>query len=639
MTAQIRHCPAPFSIEPLNRDNQSDVHVDNEPGTLNWVQSSGKSDTSPVTPAPQPEMQRKLLVNGVGARRICVYQLADGSLELTLDRAPILDLVCSGGGAKGDIYPGMLKALQDKGTLEGIERVHGASAGAITGVLVASGMTSEAFSTLMGSMDLMSLLDSKSKVKRYLQKVLPELAPKSIKQFVRLLTHLQSNAHGLQETLEKEAKNALLKRIEECPGARDKPGVGEVYKRLSQAGAYVTFNDLAVVSRVVKSVKTLSVTGTAMLKDGPKLVMFDNENFPDMNIALAAHISGAFPALFKRVPLLYDNQVTQFQDGGLMCNIPVPEQYLQPQDPACPWASEPLILRFQQENFRQPALDQQRLGPLDSFSGVPITAQWIFLQEQLKSLSRYKVEMITKTPFDHFAGAISGTLNFDKPEVLRNFMQAQLQKAVERHVDNHACEREVFQYATIDETLLALDDGLFEEVYESAPDIAQGIKDFRDKAKALLEKLDGATRGEASGTFDLDAVVDGCAARRAWLAKQLLQGGGRLAWLKNQSTATGQKSEVMLGALKMEKEVQVRDTARLIARTVVLPSLLKSAQSPANKALLSTSFTTLMSLTDVDQLKEAVQHLSEHYQSNHPDRSGLLQAMREWKEKLAETTQ
>src|SRR3990167_7528716 len=50
-------------------------------------------------------------------------------------------LVLSGGGAKGVIYPGAIRALADLGILRGVCEVSGASAGSIVASMLASGMT------------------------------------------------------------------------------------------------------------------------------------------------------------------------------------------------------------------------------------------------------------------------------------------------------------------------------------------------------------------------------------------------------------------------------------------------------------------------------------------------------------------
>jgi len=57
----------------------------------------------------------------------------------------ITRLVFSGGGAKGVVYPGSYRALQQTGVLSSVSDISGASAGAITASLIAIGMPSADF--------------------------------------------------------------------------------------------------------------------------------------------------------------------------------------------------------------------------------------------------------------------------------------------------------------------------------------------------------------------------------------------------------------------------------------------------------------------------------------------------------------
>ena len=74
-------------------------------------------------------------------------------------------LVFKGGGAKGSIYPGAIRALEDAGVMPYIKRFAGASAGAITAALLAAGLTSAQLFTELATTDLKPLvLDSTGKL-------------------------------------------------------------------------------------------------------------------------------------------------------------------------------------------------------------------------------------------------------------------------------------------------------------------------------------------------------------------------------------------------------------------------------------------------------------------------------------------
>ena len=67
-------------------------------------------------------------------------------------------LVFKGGGAKGAIYPGALKALEDAGVMPYIKRVAGASAGAVTAALIAIGLSAEQLYIELATVDLFRLV-------------------------------------------------------------------------------------------------------------------------------------------------------------------------------------------------------------------------------------------------------------------------------------------------------------------------------------------------------------------------------------------------------------------------------------------------------------------------------------------------
>ena len=76
-------------------------------------------------------------------------------------------LVFKGGGAKGAIYPGAIRALEDAGIMPHIKRFAGASAGALVAALLAAGLTSEQLYVEIATTDLYRLvLDQDSRVRK-----------------------------------------------------------------------------------------------------------------------------------------------------------------------------------------------------------------------------------------------------------------------------------------------------------------------------------------------------------------------------------------------------------------------------------------------------------------------------------------
>ena len=62
-------------------------------------------------------------------------------LEGHLPDYPYENLIFKGGGAKGAIYPGAIRALEVKGVMPYIKRFAGASAGSLIAALLAAGLS------------------------------------------------------------------------------------------------------------------------------------------------------------------------------------------------------------------------------------------------------------------------------------------------------------------------------------------------------------------------------------------------------------------------------------------------------------------------------------------------------------------
>ena len=78
-----------------------------------------------------------------GARRVKAHTRAR-PLAGVHPLHPYENLVFKGGGAKGAIYPGAIRALEEAGIMPYIKRFAGASAGAVTAALLAIGLDAAA---------------------------------------------------------------------------------------------------------------------------------------------------------------------------------------------------------------------------------------------------------------------------------------------------------------------------------------------------------------------------------------------------------------------------------------------------------------------------------------------------------------
>src|SRR5690349_21887275 len=91
----------------------------------------------------------RLLVDRATDRSISIIRHGDGSIEVTMNRPTISDLILSGGGAKGVAYSGLLKTLEANGLMDNIRTISGSSAGAISAAVLASGMSHARFDQIL----------------------------------------------------------------------------------------------------------------------------------------------------------------------------------------------------------------------------------------------------------------------------------------------------------------------------------------------------------------------------------------------------------------------------------------------------------------------------------------------------------
>ncbi|WP_277953310.1 patatin-like phospholipase family protein [Pseudomonas sp. TH08] len=317
---------------------------------------------------PQPEGTSQLIADAAGQRKVTLRSFENGVTEVQLARPPLTTLVLSGGGAKGAAYPGAISALENKGALEGIKSISGSSAGAITAALLASGMSAGSFKTLSDNMDLITLLDSGKSWLRKVQHVISGCAYAItfgrmgvVGSIVRLLYDIlprsDSEAAPLEKVLREETSKSVMHQIAAHMDIAEQPAVRAIAQKLG-AGGVVTFRDLTVLSRYIPQIKELSMTGTAMYEGRPQLVVFNADLTPDMDIARAAHISGSFPLVFQKVaetahPFQEQGEVTLFQDGGVMLNVPVPEMINRQFSNSPLRQADNLILKFPEDPVAQ----------------------------------------------------------------------------------------------------------------------------------------------------------------------------------------------------------------------------------------------------------------------------------------------
>lgn len=271
-------------------------------------------------------------------------------------------LVLSGGGAKGVVYPGAIKALEEQGQMANIREVGGASVGAITAAVIAAGMDADGCKTLLDNLNL-PLLFSRTEKSGVKLTQPSDMGP--LRSQLSIAGNLGTEAPNMKKLINQATREAALKRLEAL-GATDN-GEVELVRNKLLSGGNLTFGDLRILSQHVLGIKKLYCTGTALYSgpdvDGevPQLVVFstDNDAFKDMEISEAAVISSTLPVIFKKRqhPMPHDlandtKTETRFIDGGLMLNTPAYELI----DPDAP-PTESLVI-----GLEHPLMTQARDG-------------------------------------------------------------------------------------------------------------------------------------------------------------------------------------------------------------------------------------------------------------------------------------
>ncbi|MCC8417993.1 MAG: patatin-like phospholipase family protein [Rickettsia endosymbiont of Bryobia graminum] len=273
-----------------------------------------------------------------------------------IQETPFDYLVFSGGGAKGAIYSGAHKALEESGVIKNIKAIAGSSAGAITAAVIASGIEPEEFEKISKNTNLKELLGNKgfsaglvqiSKDGTPLYKLLDSTIRNNVSNYLKDKDFIELCNQGLVRVdnkikkLKKEEQELLQEGpasdLEENIKILDfrKQQLEQQANRLenlrqsnckelhilretcSQQGK-IFFKDLALL-RLLDPEKFKDLYITAVNKGTGELEIFNADNTPDIEIALACRASASIPVVFEPVKI-GDNY---YVDGGYRDNIPM----------------------------------------------------------------------------------------------------------------------------------------------------------------------------------------------------------------------------------------------------------------------------------------------------------------------------
>ena len=593
----------------------------------------------PAPPSPSGHAPR-LLAQAIGARELTLEQLANGKTRVTMKYPPIKRLVLSGGGAKGAAYPGAILALEDRGIMRDIKSILGSSAGAISAVPLAAGISGSAFRDLSNSMDFLDLIRQRvgPRLFRAVRHVNEDLlravfesigrrAPiaRHIGSGLVLLSNMQTTAPALEKVLKDEARASVLRHIAAHATTEDRSSlIGAIQDKLERGGD-VTFGDLRHLSQTIPAIKYLHCTGTLMEKGRPQLMVFSADTTPDLAIARAACISGSFPLVFAQPKEKTPFGTAHFQDGGVMLNVPVPEIFHpEPVNRALP-DPDSLVLAFPSGAGRGSRSSQSVPGAVtDWLVGAPVSAQQAMQRSELLRLKDQIVEAPLQNERGDFSGSLSGTLNFGMSLDDKLTLQRDLKLAVEDHLEIRREKTISIEFPSADQALLALDEKEFDELHASRPDITTALHAFRKQARdaigrisTVLQQLDSlAPHNLADLVKPLDQLCNDEQSKLEYVARRIGDSAhdktlARIADVQRRATV----DSPVLQALSILSERQdVANAARHAIRDVVYPARFRLGQSASNHALLNLVEDRLASASTRVQYNAALETLAQHYQ-------------------------
>jgi predicted acylesterase/phospholipase RssA len=209
-------------------------------------------------------------------------------------------LILSGGGAKGGAYLGAYLALEKWGLLNNLEIVAGASAGSIIAAFAAVSMSAVKLRELLLNQNFKALLGSPGKLLNKDGKPLEQLIRNALIETVRDFLVQNRNDQVFQASL--DFKSLVGKFIEK------------------EATSF-TFADLAKLTKLFPSKFKRFVTLAVEAETGD-IQVFNCEDTPGVDIALACRASASIPVILAAVEIEIENKKKKFVDGGMVDNFP-----------------------------------------------------------------------------------------------------------------------------------------------------------------------------------------------------------------------------------------------------------------------------------------------------------------------------
>ncbi|MDI1351255.1 MAG: patatin-like phospholipase family protein [bacterium] len=238
-------------------------------------------------------------------------------LKLAQQR-PIKNLVFSGGGAKGVVYPGAFRAMQESGLLARVSNIAGASAGAITAALISVGTPITKIREMSLHVNMESLMGSR--VYERNQGVIPSIT----KDGNDLYSFIKEQMKQALITINRVDLNNRIRTFKQSASADilDQVYVAELLKKKLDDEDYdITFADLHVL-HLLDPQRFKNLTVTAIKLPGGEAQQFDYQKTPQVSIALACRASASIPIILKPVAIRINGNTSNYIDGGIENNLP-----------------------------------------------------------------------------------------------------------------------------------------------------------------------------------------------------------------------------------------------------------------------------------------------------------------------------
>jgi predicted acylesterase/phospholipase RssA/ankyrin repeat protein len=286
-----------------------------------------------------------LVGNEAKIKRAQAYLIKAASIQFNRQKGPPdlsspENIVLQGGGAKGIAYLGVFKGMEEAGTLKGVKRIAGTSAGAIYAALVATGHTSADIEKLLKQRSLASFFDyTNPRDEALLEAGKKAAATPKIGNILNVIKHAANRYWSGGQALiapiaqAEDLYRSLVAMEGLCSGEALRKWLEEQISSKTKI-PFCTFKELKNLceNNSDNKFKELHVFVTK-ISNNEIVQLSAEEGYEDLIISDAVRCSMSIPGIFEPHELYFKNtkgdrckQVNRpdkFVDGGLLRNFPI----------------------------------------------------------------------------------------------------------------------------------------------------------------------------------------------------------------------------------------------------------------------------------------------------------------------------